>query len=362
MANPDQIKQAMVQPPAGPTDIFAVAYLQLCQLSYLDPSTIAASVVALPPLDPGGSWQCIWGPAQNSDESNLVFVAAYFMAAGMPPTFAAVVTRGTDVDVSDAWGVIEQIWEDLDVTSQVPLPWAPNNPALIASGTVDGLDDIQGLTSGPPGQEKTLLQFLRGYLSDPANSNPVLIVTGHSLGGCLTSVIAPWLQTELAGHCPNLHVVPATFAGPTAGNADFASYFQSSFGYSMRVFNSLDIVPRAWQDIDALDDIYGPCGIDVPDLVYAAVTGFKDLMWLSGVSYVQPATNQVPLTGSCSGGTDWYSEAAHQHHTTTYMTLLGGTSVIPPPATAALRRPASRSRLRKRFGPLAALPARPAKS
>jgi hypothetical protein len=70
-----------------------------------------------------------------SDESNLVFAAAYFMAGGLPPTFDAVVTRGTDVDVDDGWGVIEQIWEDLDVTSQVPLPWALNNPALIAGGT-----------------------------------------------------------------------------------------------------------------------------------------------------------------------------------------------------------------------------------
>jgi lipase (class 3) len=362
MANPDQLKQAMVQPPTGPTDIFAVAYLQLCQVSYLDPATIRASVVALPPLDPGGSWQCIWGPAQNSYDSNLAFVAAYFMAAGLPPTFAAVVTRGTDVDISDAWGIIEQIWEDLDVTSQVSLPWAPNNPALIANGTVDGLSDIQSLTSGPPGQQKTLLQFLGGYLSDSANNNPVLVVTGHSLGGCLTSVIAPWLQTKLAAQCPNLNVVPATFAAPTAGNADFAAYFQSSFRYSLRVFNSLDIVPRAWQHIDALDDIYRPCGIDVPDLVYAAVAGFRDLMWLAGVRYVQPATNQVPLKGACSGGSDWYSEAGYQHHTTTYMTLLGGTSVVPVPLTAPARRRASRSRLRKRFGPLAALPPRPAKS
>ena len=52
MTTADQVKQAMDQPPAGPTDIFAVAYLQLCQVSYLDPSLISAKVAKLPPLDP----------------------------------------------------------------------------------------------------------------------------------------------------------------------------------------------------------------------------------------------------------------------------------------------------------------------
>ena len=108
-----------------------------------------------------------------------------------------------------------------------------------------------------------------------------------------TSVIAPWLQTELAGQCPNLHVVPATFAAPTAGNADFATYFQSSFGYSLRAFNSLDVAPFPWQNINAVNDIYTPCGIEVPDLVYAAAAGYNYLMGWTGVSYAQPATNQV---------------------------------------------------------------------
>lgn len=357
MATAHEVKQAMVQPSTFPTDPFAVAYLQLCQVSYLDPSVIPDNVAKLPPLDPTGSWKCVWGPVQDSDESNLVFVAAYFMAAGLPPPFVAVVTRGTDVDVNDWWGILYQIWEDLDVTSQVPLPWAPNNPARIASGTVDGLNDIKSLLSGGA----TLVEFLGSYLSAPANENPVLIATGHSLGGCLTSVIAPWLQTALASKCPNLHVVPATFAAPTAGNAAFAQYFQSSFSYSLRVFNSLDIAPFAWQNINVVDDIYVPCGIAVPNLVYYTAIGWNDLIAVAGVSYAQPATNQVPLTGSCSGGTDWYYEGMYQHHATTYMTLLGGTSVVQPPAPLSGPVSRSRSRLRERFGPLATVTTRTAK-
>lgn len=352
MPSAEQTKLAMVQPSTGPTDSFAVAYLQLCEVSYILPiSSIPSAVTNLPPIiSPGGSWQCVWGPAQNSGESNLAFVASYSLGAGQPPVFAAVVIRGTDVDVDDGWGVIVQIWQDLDATSQVAMPWAPSNPARIANGTNDGLTDIQSLTSGG----KTLLQFLGSYLSAPQNQNPVLVVTGHSLGGCLTTVIAPWLQTALAGQVSNLIVVPATFAAPTAGDSNFAQYFQSAFNYSLRVFNSLDVAPLAWVNINGVDDLYTPCNIAVPDLVYVGAIGFNDALWLAGASYTQPATNQVPLTGSCSGGTDWYDEALHQHHATTYMTLLGGTSVIPPPPARA-SRPSAVSRLRQRLGPLANL-------
>ncbi|PYQ29992.1 MAG: hypothetical protein DMF56_09710 [Acidobacteria bacterium] len=347
MAN-DQQKLAMTQPSTTTPDPFAIAYLQLCEVSYFDFAEIAAGVAALRPLDATGSWQCVWGPAENHDNANLVFVAAYTMAAGLPPTFAAVVTRGTDTDVNDAWGSVENIWEDFDIAHQVPLPWAPDNPARIAGGTVDGLKAIESCAIG--GQ--TLVQFLGSYLSAPANDNPVLVVTGHSLGGCLSSVIAPWLQNVLASQCPNLHVVPATFAGPSAGNAAFASYFDSSFGYSMRYVNSLDIVPNCWASIKDDDDVYAASGIKVPDLIYAAVVGFTDIMKATHVSYAQPATGFIPLTGVPSGSTNWYSEAGYQHPAVNYMRLLGGTSVSAPPApeTAAAKHPTPKSRLRSRLG------------
>lgn len=343
MTTADQ-KQAMMQPSTGKTDPFVIAYLQLCEVGYYAPADIVAGVAALPPLDPTGSWQCVWGPAQSHHNANLVYVAAYTMAAGMKPTFAAVVVRGTDTDVNDAWGAVEQIWEDLDIAHQVPLPWAPDNPARIANGTIDGLNDIESSTIN--GQ--TLSQFLSSYL--PANDNPVLVVTGHSLGGCLTTVIAPWLKNALA--IPNLHIVPATFAGPTAGNAAFASYYDATFSNSIRVVNSLDIVPNCWATIHNDDDIYTPCNIKVPDLIYAAVVGFSVVMKGTHVTYVQPSKGLIPLTGVCSGGTNWYSEAGAQHHAANYMKLLGGTSVSAPPApeTAAAKHPTPKSRLRARLG------------
>ena len=154
----------------------------------------------------------------------------------------------------------------------------------------------------------------------------MLVVTGHSLGGCLVSVVAPWLQFALALENITVPIVPCSFAGPSAGNADFAEYFQNTFGYSMRYHNSLDVAPYAWSNLSAIENIYAPDGLPTPDLAWDAIYAFEGAMELAGVNYAQPSSGN-PLTGQFSPGLDWYGEAYLQHHTSTYMALLGGTTV-----------------------------------
>jgi triacylglycerol lipase len=314
---------AATQSPQFPINPFAVCYLQLCQVSYASQSSIPTLVTKVTPLDPGGSWQCIWGPVSNWDNSNLVFIAGYY--SGSVPLLVATVVRGTDVDIDDPIGILVQIWEDMDVPFQGPLPWLNNNNVLVANGTLDALSSVQGLRSN--GQRMD--QFLATFLQDPANQNPVLIVTGHSLGGCLTTVVAPWLQNQLNLAQVKAPIVPATFAAPTAGNIAFAKYFDSCFSYGMRYANSLDLAPLAWRNLSNMDDIYVPCGIPIPDVAYVTIIGFIDAMWLTGAGYSQPFTNNAPLTGGCyKKTTSWYDEGYFQHHTTTYMSLLGGTNIV----------------------------------
>lgn len=319
----------------APNNPLLITFLRLCQISYDDPTAIPGEVSDMTPLTPGGKWTCVWGPAQTDDIANLAFVALCTRADGTA-VFPVVVIRGT-AEVDDIWGLLEQLYEDLSVADPQPPTW--NTPAgcLIASGTLDGLDDVRGMTSGT----MTLLGYLSSYLSNPANS-PTIVVTGHSLGGCLTTVVAPWLKTALAGTRAGLTVVPVTYAAPTAGNAAYAAYYQSLFtGAGGRVFNTLDVAPLGWGALSSVDTIYDRCNVPVPAVVSWSAWGLNEA--ISWVGYTQPGV-PYPLTGKCLEveNVTWYDEGYHQHHTGTYMALLTGkpvTAQLPSPAARARRRP-----------------------
>ena len=106
-----------------------------------------------------------------------------------------------------------------------------------------------------PGSD--LAHFLRAAVEMETGEVEV-VVTGHSKGGALSSTLALWLaQTQgTDGVRPVLQwdrdrkaVVSCwSFAGPTAGNADFAALSDNVIGDRChRVSNRLDMVPHAWQ-------------------------------------------------------------------------------------------------------------------
>lgn len=319
LASPTDTKAAMANPEFA--DYFAVAYLQLCVVSYDSPDTICQQVADPKVVQPwgNGSWAVTWGPAQDALGGNLAFVATYTDTATKLPVAAVLVTRGTDIS-GDAWGDLEQAFEDFMIFRQLPLPWLPNSPALVAEGSLDALAVIEGLQSKGVG----LRDYLAGFLGNPANQNPVLVLTGHSLGGCITTVAAPWLKTCLAQAQVKAPIVPVTFAAPTAGNAAFASYFQQQFPYAPRYVNSLDIAPFAWGNLDGIRPLYEACNFSLPWEVSGMLDVFEGAMRLAGVSYGQPGQVAL-LKGACGSNiSSWYAEAALQHHATTYLALMTG--------------------------------------
>lgn len=102
-----------------------------------------------------------------------------------------------------------------------------------------------------------LIDFLRNVVR--SSDTPVEIaVTGHSKGGALSSTLALWLaQRQGTEDVRRRHrwdpdgaakVTCWSFAGPTAGNSEFARMSDDLIGDDChRIANRLDLVPHAWQ-------------------------------------------------------------------------------------------------------------------
>ena len=99
------------------------------------------------PLRPADSGIACGDRCRTATNRTLRSWRATSRARTCGPQSICVTIRGTDVDITDIWGILEQIWEDLDASDPQPMPWALNDPARLRRGTLDGLAIIQGLTA-----------------------------------------------------------------------------------------------------------------------------------------------------------------------------------------------------------------------
>lgn len=306
---------------------FALSCMQLCRVTQGPFDKIASDIA-----DPGfvapwgdGRWACVWGPAQDPFQANLALVADYRTSASGAPAATVIVLRGTDM-TDDIWGDLKEAFEDMLVVRQAPPPWASGPGARVARGTLDALRAIEELRADGIG----LLDFLAGRMSGPAGLPGRLIVAGHSLGGCLATVVAPWLKSSLADRGIEAPILPVTFAAPSAGNAAYAAAFAAEFPACVQYYNSLDVVPRGWAELTAVKTIYSGSGSPAPGAVAIMTDIFTAAMKAAGSVYVQP-TPRIPLAGTVQEGLDWYQQVGHQHHGETYLALLGDPAASIPP-------------------------------
>jgi hypothetical protein len=290
--------------------------MSLAAITYLsesDPSQqksqISAALLALPAAA-GGPWTLEWGPANNA--GNLVFVAL-----NSSKDVYAVAVRGTvEVDVT---GFFTNILEDLDALSLVPWLYPQTvTGAQIASGTNIALAQVIAMTD--PVTDLGLLDYLRSVIS---GSDAQIIVTGHSLGGTLTSVVAPWIADQLpkAGNTGTVAVTPYTYAAPSAGNQAFVDYYTKLFPNSYRGVNTYDLAPMAWSELASIQAMYTSPGQllwDYSKVLYALVESAKLTV---GQSYAQ--TNQQAGTdsfqGPAIGKLSFAAEAMTQHDHNVYL-------------------------------------------
>lgn len=282
--------------------------MTLAGLTYAPSTDQIGQLLAGGTLAAGTDWSVVWGPATSSFSSNLMYVA---YNAGLD-TYAVAI-RGTVLTFS--LSTLVDLYEDLDVGDTAAWQYPSTPGAVIAGGTATGLADLLAITSG--GQ--TLTQYLAANV---VGGSSQLWVAGHSLGGCLTTVLAAYLQNWLSENGgAGQTLAPFTFAGPTAGNQGFANLYTTLFPDAVRCFNTLDLVPMAWQNLNGMKALYAgdpACPWEMKAVV-DMVEG-----WLSyrGVSYAQPGAGTA-LPGTLAPTSDWFTEVEDQHDHNTYLTLLG---------------------------------------
>lgn len=354
------------------TPYYGFVQLALATIAYTDPKIWQAGnlvakmnefIGALPllPQAPGassggtlpGSWQIEWGPVFDLTYSNVMYGVTYREPVQSSysegaPVFAAVVIRGTDISVAGP-GFVQQLIQDLDGETTVPMtmPNAASDPILsVAKGTNDGLNRLLGFTP----THFILKEAGSGSIADwaqsiyQADSETPIVVTGHSLGGCQTTVMATYLYYYLKGLAGQAvgTVVPNPFAAPTAGLADFAANFNSIFPSATLWWNSLDVVPNAFQQQSAnpviplyLQNIAGFWNVNPPGTPNAC-----EMDLLNKVIKNYPATYTHPSVGAQvmqgfvwapPGATcknDWITQLEIQHFPPMYHRLMSQQTAV----------------------------------
>ena len=181
-------------------------------------------------------WNLVWVANQDFD-GNYAYVARSIL----DDTVYAVAIRGSEFDFN--WDAFYNWFQqDLNVFEQVAWGYGNDANAMIAQGAADGLSNLQQLVCTTPSWSLSLLQYV---LSQIADSSKTLHVVGHSLGGNLATVAAPWLVYEMKQAGKSLPAMSVyTYAAPASGNTYFANDFDQMFqDRSWRYVLDNDIVP-----------------------------------------------------------------------------------------------------------------------
>jgi len=205
------------------------------------------------------------------------------------PSWYVVSIAGTNSS-----SLLDWLFEDLLIRHQVPWVFATVPKAKIALCTAIGLVIL--LTSKPcgdrPNAGKTLIEFLKALPEEDLE----LSITGHSLGGALSPTLALLLkdiQLYWDTECKTkISTMPT--AGPTAGNSAFSRYSDGILKEVTRYWNSLDVVPHAWNEttLEQIKSIYVPAIPENPGVDH--LVNLAEQAALKG-DYCQIKPNEPPF-------------------------------------------------------------------
>jgi len=239
-----------------------------------------------------GRWEVVWGPAVVQPVKNGYVINAMYVAHSLDtPSWYVVSIAGTNPSSLFDW-----LFEDLLVKYQVPWVFGTEPNAKIALGTAIGLDII--LAAKPGGDRPNAGKILIEFLKDLPEKDIGLCVTGHSLGGALSPTLALLLkniQLRWDSEC-KAKISAMSTAGPTAGNSAFSQYSDGILKEVTRYWNSLDVVPHAWNEttLEQIKRIYVPSipknkGVNL-------LVNWAEKAALNG-DYYQIKPNELPFEG-----------------------------------------------------------------
>lgn len=312
----------------------------------------------IPPV--AGQWDVVWGPVTYTVpgsyfQDNMMYVAKYNGDSAIAQY--AVVVRGTNGKVILDWFI-----DDLDVVAMMPWPYGGSVSSavgMISESTNIGLTVLLAMQD-PSGQK--LFDFLAGEMSGSGVTQAGICFTGHSLGATLSSTLALHARDIQQTWDPQSKATVTTinFAGPTAGDNNFAAYFDNAFSYTSSklpywtppagfssyadcIRNSLDLAPKAWNTatLKSAPSTYDwhvlfpkPGTSEIVDIIADAV---------ESQNYTQVQATQAAWEGIFVGGIDWFAEVESQH-VDGYPNLLGVpallnifSSAVPRQAVSTLR-------------------------
>ncbi|HVE83387.1 MAG TPA: hypothetical protein VND93_11090, partial [Myxococcales bacterium] len=274
-------------------------------------------------LATGGQWTVTW-IALTQDRANLAYVATG------PNNQIAVCLRGT------VGSSLIDIMEDLEVGTV--LPFGNGN---VSSGAMKAFAEVTSVTNALQSSPTTLLQAVTAAVNASPGAALTIYVTGHSLGGALATTVGVWLSEQTFSPAPAIQLV--TFAGPTAGDANFAGQVNGLSPGPLLYVNQYDAIPQAWASLSNIDGFYPWLPFDKKKPGPVANPEVKVLVSVlnklpGSNTYVQP-TQQAALNqdygtfdpdhvgGLTSSVATFAGQALFQHSGNTYLSLLGATQL-----------------------------------
>lgn len=261
-------------------------------------------------------WELVWGPGVFVFDGALFDDNLMYLVRNIKdPSRYVIGIRGTN-----PVGLKDWLIEDFEVTCMVPWKYAKPAEKLkpkISKSTEIGISKLQEMVAdvGVAGAGMSLLEFLQGDIKDKEAVD--ICVTGHSLGGALAPTLALWLKDIQGDELPeDAKISTVAFAGPSAGNNDFAKYSDQRFaeGECVRVANSLDVAPHAWnqKSLRKLFFLYKPHLLLPGPVVLGMIAAMLTMSWRRG--YQQIEASAEPLRGKFKPLLfNYFAQGVYQH-------------------------------------------------